>query len=523
MSSKNVRKITSSSISFKTTFCYEKYKKYKSKITEAIKNKKIFTIIGEHPKLREALLERDWVEKVFENQLNSLRKLSHHTLLKDAMNGNNNERLVLTKMLENSSPNFIWQPNSYKQRFECCLKNRIKKKSIYNFCTKDGLSRCSENSYWSFIENISEMNCPRCFSLTSLEKKKHFIQEYRMTGCLCFLNFINSSQGCLFSNDGTISVFIIEKALNFLERKLSDMDDYSIQIDWDDFFKNSDLLIKNAGKFSRSPEKYMNKIKTLLQKSLEKWPNRRSDGYLNIWILKPSNGRTGYGIKIFNDLKLILDEITKNSIKYKYVIQKYIERPLLIFETKFDIRQFFLVTLDEKCLTIWMYKNCYLRFSSQEFSLTNCDRSIHLTNYAVQKNCKNGERSERLPTENMWSLNDFQNYLKDIGVNENVWFNQIYQGMKKNIVAAILSSLESIELTNNCFELYGCDFMLTEDFDVFLIEINLSPDMTPSTSVTKKICGDTFEDLVKGNFFRLDFGFVLLLGFFEIGSSSCSL
>lgn len=40
--------------------------------------------------------------------------------------------------------------------------------------------------------------------------------------------------------------------------------------------------------------------------------------------------------------------------------------------------------------------------------------------------------------------------------------------------------------------------MITEDFDVFLIEINSCPDMTPSTSVTKKICGDTFEDLVKG-------------------------
>lgn len=431
MSAKNTR--NSSSISFKTPFCYEKYKKYKNQTAEAVTKHKIFTIVGEHPKLREALLKRNWIEKVYENQLQALRKLSQHTLLNDASYGNNHERLVLTKMLENSKPNFIWQPTKLKEKLEnCCLKNRIRKRSNYNFCSKDGLSRCSENSYWSFIENVSEMNCPRSFPLTSLEELNHFIWEFRLTGCLSLLNFVNSSND-LFSKDGKISVRIIEKALNFIERKLSDISDNSIKIEWDEFFENLELLIKNSEKFNQSLDPQMSRIQKLLEKSLEKWPNRKSDGFLNIWILKPSNGRTGYGIKIFNDLKSILKEFSNNSKKLKYVIQKYIERPLLIFKTKFDIRQFFLVTLDDKSLTIWMYKDCYLKFSSQEFSLTNFERSIHLTNFAVQKNYKNGERSERLPNENMWSLGEFQKYLKEIGVDEDVWFKRIYEGMKRNM------------------------------------------------------------------------------------------
>jgi hypothetical protein len=50
----------------------------------------------------------------------------------------------------------------------------------------------------------------------------------------------------------------------------------------------------------------------------------------------------------------------------------------------------------------------------------------------------------------------------------------------------------------NCFELFGADFMLGEDFSPWLIEINSCPCMQPTTSVTARMCSQCLEDVIKG-------------------------
>ena len=67
------------------------------------------------------------------------------------------------------------------------------------------------------------------------------------------------------------------------------------------------------------------------------------------------------GIVVLRNYDDIMDANAARSQNYRKVLQKYIERPLLIYNTKFDIRQWFVITRTHP-LVIWIYDDYYIRF-----------------------------------------------------------------------------------------------------------------------------------------------------------------
>lgn len=66
-----------------------------------------------------------------------------------------------------------------------------------------------------------------------------------------------------------------------------------------------------------------------------------------------------------------------------FIIQKYLESPLLIDDRKFDIRVWVMLTQDCR---LFVFKEGYIRTSSSKFSLDResiTKPEIHLTNNAV--------------------------------------------------------------------------------------------------------------------------------------------
>lgn len=79
----------------------------------------------------------------------------------------------------------------------------------------------------------------------------------------------------------------------------------------------------------------------------------------------------------------------KEIKNHSFIVQKYIEAPLLYRKRKFDIRIWTLISHDAK---FYCFKEAYVRTSSDEYDLSGekLDQVyVHLTNNAVQKYSKN--------------------------------------------------------------------------------------------------------------------------------------
>lgn len=563
----------------------ERFKNAKLNAEKCIKTRKVFTIQGPYPAIRQGLRERGWVEKFYKLHMAPPPKKSPRILKRgsknnnappsDSDNDNDNDDDddddpvtddddddepnkvppweeeqgiygIMSRTVRNVPPTFIW----------CVRRDAVDCKSLRkdqiinhygkaNFTTKVGLCMNLRNTIWFEPESNPDDFFPRCYRLSHDEEKQSFIEDYRLTMCINILKCIVESpydplSTCIEesadedeaskadntssppTNDqaatsprknqvrkkrgGTVEEWVIDRAIEQCEKFIEQTQHKDIdftgeravltEAQWQDLLHNyyrvvfEDARIENSSSRVTEAEDILEQIKAV-------WAQYPLDGTKNIWIVKPGAKSRGRGIICYDRLEDMLKLVSSTVVKKdgKFVVQKYIERPLLIYNTKFDIRQWFLVT-DWNPLTLWFYKDSYLRFCSQQFTLDDFNESIHLSNNAIQKNYHNGVRSSKLPTENMWSSDDFKNYLRNHGV-ENIWDNVIYPGMKKAVVCSILSTQDIVEYRKSAFELYGADFMLTEDYKPWLIEINSSPSMSYSTKVTAEMCANVLEDTIK--------------------------
>lgn len=241
-------------------------------------------------------------------------------------------------------------------------------------------------------------------------------------------------------------------------------------------------------------EMYIRKIKEASAYIHKYWPERRHDGHKNIWMVKPTSSGQGEGIIATNDIKKMLRYIGQDN--RDYIVQKYIERPMLIYGVKFDIRQYFVITMDETNFYAWSHPLCTIKLASEPFTLDKLTESVHITNTSVQKKYAN-MASNRLPDHHMYSLDDLNQYFKRLG-HENLYSEKIYPCMKYTLKQICEVCSEDVEWKTGRFELFGCDWMITEDFDVQLLEINRNPSLEHYTNISTIVLGKIFEDLLKG-------------------------
>ncbi|KRX04189.1 hypothetical protein PPERSA_11313 [Pseudocohnilembus persalinus] len=271
-----------------------------------------------------------------------------------------------------------------------------------------------------------------------------------------------------------------------------------------------DLLIKNIKKYKKQLEKE-GKIEEAQQQLTFvpltyllpseysiffeefKKHNAQSDSKL-CWIMKPIGKAQGKGIFIFKNIKEIAQ--WKNTYRYNpdnptadpYVVQKYINDPLLLGGKKFDLR-IYVLCVSYSPLTCYLYRTGFARFTHHRYDADDItNQYVHLTNVAIQKTSENYDDK----AGGKWFLQSLKLFLIAQYGPEKI--SQCFYEIQQAIIKSLLSVQKQMMNDKRCFELYGFDILIDANLKPWILEVNGSPSMTANTTLDNELKLSVLDD-----------------------------
>ena len=397
--------------------------------------------------------------------MNNLRNMSKTYLISDS----EWNIIYLPELTQNSNiQDIIYEVNSNKPGG---INNPIKGKSY----TVQKKLTAKPNSTKNFLVSMPKISV--------LETNKNSPNLYSHNGLITKLNQMNLEEK---KNNNFNPIKSNNYNNNAIIRKKIDLQKKSTNIKpINNKIIKPLTILKDGALF----EKYISKVKSLLSALKEYLPQYELNGFRNIWMLKPSNLSRGRGVTCVNSLEPIEESLNATN-DTGVIVQKYIENPLIIYKRKFDIRQWVLVT-SLNPLTIWMWKEPYLRFGAEDYIIDDLNNIYsHLTNNSIAKHSEQYKKEKNFEGD-MWTCFDFAKY-----IGQEKW-DEIHEKIKNAIICSFYAIHQEIIQRTNSHELYGYDFMIDENYNVYLIEVNASPALDYSTKITEMLVKDMVKDLIE--------------------------
>ena len=264
---------------------------------------------------------------------------------------------------------------------------------------------------------------------------------------------------------------------------------------------NRGMCIKVVNSFQQM-EKVINKFKSgvdysnfTLEKIDEQENNNLNDN-LNLEEEKEQNPNINIIDNTKNSKEKILSEEKEEKLYNcnKILIQKYIESPLLYRGRKCDMRIWVLLTHDMK---VYLFKEGHLKTCSVKYNLNSEDAFTHITNYSFQKYNSNFQKFEK---GNEVPFYEFQKFIDETYPEKNYKLKEdLMKQIKEIIKATMLCGKNKINRNNRNFqfEIFGYDFMMDSDFNVFLIEINFNPGLEISSPWIQIVVPRMLDDALR--------------------------
>jgi len=231
------------------------------------------------------------------------------------------------------------------------------------------------------------------------------------------------------------------------------------------------------------------------------------------YIYKPTAGALGRGVRLvqsFSELRGMLTHIRGSSDlvrQVEYVVQRYVDEPLLIDGIKFDCRCYAVVT-SVVPLRAYLFEEGLARFCTAPYERPrgrnlSCS-CMHLTNYAVNKhnttfNCTQAhDRGSKRALSSVFAAIEVAG-----GPSAKSLWDKVRVVTEKTLLALRPRLVENIArgtygklhpLGPKSFHILGLDIILDENYRPFLLELNASsslnihqPASEPSDDNTKEI------------------------------------
>ena len=221
------------------------------------------------------------------------------------------------------------------------------------------------------------------------------------------------------------------------------------------------------------------------------------------YIVKPEASSQGRGIFLTRSVESLgpLEHV---------VVQKYLEKPMLIEKLKFDMRIYVLV-LGCEPLRVFRYEEGLTRLATEEYVRPREDNLsnlyLHLTNYSLNKSHPdylfNTSLSQSF-TGHKRSLTSTFHYFSSLSLDPVLLQHQIDDIIIKTLcsvqpsISHYYKSCQPEDISNNmCFEILGFDIMLDNKGKPWLLEVNHSPAFSTDTPLDEFVKRNLIKDTVE--------------------------
>jgi tubulin--tyrosine ligase/tubulin polyglutamylase TTLL9 len=146
-----------------------------------------------------------------------------------------------------------------------------------------------------------------------------------------------------------------------------------------------------------------------------------------------------------------------------------------------------------------MCREGHLKACSQKYDLNDLSIFTHITNYSLQKRCKDFakyEQGNEISFKKFIELLDNTNIIKGRGKKI---FNKIYSKMKEEIQISMDSigrKLKGVPKVLS-FQIFGYDFIVDKDYNPWILEINDNPGLEISSELISHLIPRMIDDALR--------------------------